>query len=103
MSAMYFLLNAVTELRKPQRELEEHTYSISGYTSFSVSYPKQRNILACKFRDKVVQHVLCDNILIPMLPNICIPDNYAGQKGKGQDLEESGSERKWKCSIFQTV
>ena len=100
MSAMYFLLNAVTELRKLQRELEEHTYSISGYTSFSVSYPKQRNILACKFRDKVVQHVLCDNILIPMLPNICIPDNYAGQKGKGTGFGRERLRKKMEMFYF---
>ena len=100
MSAMYFQLNAVTELRKLQRELEEHTYSISGYTSFSVSYPKQRNILACKFRDKVVQHVLCDNILNPMLPNICIPDNYAGQVGKGTGYARDRLKKKMEMFYF---
>lgn len=63
-SAMYFQLNAVSELKKLQKELKDHTYKVSGYTEFTVSYPKKRNILACKFRDKVVQHVLCDNILV---------------------------------------
>ena len=82
-SAMYFQLDAVSEIRKLQKELKDHSYKVSGYTTFEVSYPKQREIKACKFRDKVVQHVLCDNILVPMLPDICIKDNYAGQKGKG--------------------
>lgn len=82
-SAMYFQLNAVEELRKLQKELKNHTYKVSGYTTFTVKYPKERVVKACKFKDKVVQHVLCDNILVPLLPKICIPDNYAGQTGKG--------------------
>ena len=82
-SAMYFQLNAISELRKLQKELIDKTYRVSEYTTFEVIYPKKREIKACKFRDKVVQHVLCDNILVPMLPGICITDNYAGQKGKG--------------------
>lgn len=82
-SAMYFRLDAVSELEKLQKELTTKTYKVSGYTTFDVSHPKQREIKACKFRDKVVQHVLCDNILSDELPKICITDNYAGQKGKG--------------------
>lgn len=82
-SAMYFQLNAIFELRRLQKEIINHSYKVSGYTTFTVKHPKVREIKACKFRDKVLQHVLCDNILVPMLPDICIKDNYAGQKGKG--------------------
>lgn len=81
--AMYFELDAVSEIRKIQKELKEKTYKVSGYSKFEVFYPKRREIKACKFRDKVVQHVLCDNILKTYIPQICIADNYAGQEGKG--------------------
>ena len=82
-SAMYFQLNAVREIEKLREELLTHTFKVSGYTKFTVTYPKQREIQACKFRDKIVQHVLCDNILCPTLPNLTLVDNYAGQIGKG--------------------
>ena len=88
-SAMYFQLNAISEIKKIQKELLEHSYKVSGYTEFKVFYPKERTVKACKFRDKIVQHALCDNILVPMLPDICITDNYAGQKGKGTGLAKS--------------
>ena len=99
-SAMYFQLDAVSELRKLQKELRDGTYHVSGYTTFEVKYPKKREIKACKFRDKVVQHVLCDNILIPLLPNICIKDNYAGQIGKGTGTAKSRLENKMEMFYF---
>ena len=99
-SAMYFQLNAVSELQKLQKELKDHTYKVSGYTEFTVSYPKKRNILACKFRDKVVQHVLCDNIFVPMLPDICITDNYAGQQGKGTGFARERLRKKMEMFYF---
>lgn len=99
-SAMYFQLNAVSELRKLQKELKDQTYHVSGYTEFVVSRPKKRDILACKFRDKVAQHVLCDNILVPMLPDICITDNYAGQRGKGTSFARDRLIKKMEMFYF---
>ena len=69
-----------------QKELEDKTYQVSGYTEFEVTTPKRRKIKACKFRDKVVQHVLCDNVIKPLMSDICIKDNYAGQEGKGTGM-----------------
>lgn len=85
-SAMYFSLDAIYEIKKLQQELEDKSYKVSGYTKFKVTYPKERIVEACKFRDKVVQHVLCDNILKKKLPYICIKDNYSGQEGKGTGM-----------------
>lgn len=82
-AAMKFSANVMTNLRKLQEELLTRKYKITRYTEFKVYEPKERVILACLFRDKIVQHVLCDNILCPMLKDICILDNYAGQIGKG--------------------
>lgn len=83
LSAMKFSLNVFSNLQKLQNELLTRKYEIKRYTRFRVYEPKEREILACLFRDKIVQHILCDNILVPMLPDICIIDNYAGQRGKG--------------------
>ena len=82
-SAMRFELDAVSELKQLQQELISKTYKVSGYNEFRVTRPKERTIKACMFRDKVVQHLLCDNILIDILPDVCITDNYSGQPGKG--------------------
>ena len=82
-ASMRYSLNAITNLRQLQEELRTKTYKVSGYTKFEVKVPKQRTIEACKFRDKIVQHVLCDNILCERLNEICIKENYAGQKKKG--------------------
>lgn len=82
-SSLLFYSNAVNNLLELQEELLTQNYKVSGYIEFTVSKPKERSIKACKFRDKIVQHILCDNILCQQLSRICIKDNYAGQKNKG--------------------
>ena len=85
-SSVAFEEKVFGNLLQIQKEIQEKTYKVAGYTEFEVSIPKKRRIKACKFRDKIVQHVLCDNILVPKLPEICITDNYAGQRGKGTGM-----------------
>lgn len=64
-------------------QLRTKTYRVSEYTEFKVYEPKERIIKTTPFKDKVVQHSLCDNVILPRLQNIFIYDNCAGQKGKG--------------------
>lgn len=64
-------------------QLLDETYNISPYNQFLVHEPKERVIKSCSFKDKVVQHCLCDNILHPYLTNVFIKENAAGQVGKG--------------------
>ncbi len=85
-SAVRFEGDIFANLNKLSNELKTHTYKVAGYTTFEVSKPKHRIIKACKFRDKIVQHVICDNFLVPELPKMTILDNYAGQRGKGTGL-----------------
>lgn len=58
-------------------------YKIKGYFEFKVYEPKERIIKAGAFVDKIVQHSLCDNVLLPKLANEFIRNNFAGQIGKG--------------------
>ena len=53
------------------------------YNKFYVYEPKKRLIEAAAFKDKVVQHSLCDNVLLPKLSSVFIRNNFAGQIGKG--------------------
>ena len=64
-------------------QLKNKTYTVSNYTEFKVYEPKERIIKTSSFKDKVVQHSLCDNVLLPRMQDIFIYDNFAGQKGKG--------------------
>lgn len=66
-----------------KEQLENETYTVAPYNRFEIFEPKKRVIESCSFKDKVVQHVLCDNILHPKLRNVFIKYNSAGQIGKG--------------------
>lgn len=63
--------------------LTSKKYRLSPYNCFLVHEPKERLIMYNSFRDKIVQHSLCDYVLEPLLSKTFIYDNYASQKGKG--------------------
>ncbi len=83
MPTLNFENNLITNLDKLRQELLTRTYKIRKYTEFKVYEPKERTVLACSFRDKIVQHLICDNIIVPLFENACILDNYSGQNEKG--------------------
>lgn len=66
-----------------QRELKSKTYRISNYREFTIYDPKKRSIQALAYRDRIVQHSLCDNIIEPYMERHLIYDNAAGRIGKG--------------------
>lgn len=65
------------------RQLQTKEYRVSPYSEFKVYEPKERVIQTTSFKDKVVQHCLCDNVIMPRLEKVFLYDNCAGQKGKG--------------------
>ena len=67
-------------------QMEDKTYQVGGYHQFMIYDPKERKIEALSFRDRVVQHCLCDNILKPYFENRLIYDNAACREGKGTDF-----------------
>lgn len=64
------------------QQLQTKTYTVAEYNEFKVYEPKERIIKSASFKDKVVQHSLCDNVILPTLEDVLILDNCAGQKGK---------------------
>lgn len=70
-------------LEKLRFHLERHTYQIRGYRKFRIFDPKEREIQALSYGDRIVQHSLCDNVLGPYLERHLIYDNSACRKGKG--------------------
>ena len=59
------------------------TYRISRYNSFTVFEPKQREIQTLRYSDRIVQHVICDDVLAPYFTRHAIADNCVCQVGKG--------------------
>lgn len=63
--------------------LKNGTYAIGGYYDFWVYDPKKRKIHALYYRDRIVQHVICDEILVNVLDKKMIYDNAACRLNKG--------------------
>lgn len=82
-SRMKFQTVALDGIWQIKQQLETKTYQISKYNEFTIYEPKERIIKVGSFKDKIVQHSLCDNVLLPMLRNEFIDNNFAGQVGKG--------------------
>lgn len=64
----------------------DETYRIGEYNRFTIYEPKKREIQALSYKDRVIQHCLCDNYLYPLLTSKMIYDNAACQKGKGTEF-----------------
>lgn len=78
-----FELHRIEAVQIISAELRTGRYQPSGYYSFKIYEPKERLIETNSFKDKVVQHDLCDNIIEPEITPHFVLDNYASQKNKG--------------------
>ncbi|MCX4362344.1 MAG: RNA-directed DNA polymerase [Clostridia bacterium] len=63
--------------------LNNGTYKFGKYNTFLVYEPKCREIQNLFYSDRLVQRVLCDDLLMPYFKNKVIYDNCVCQKGKG--------------------
>ena len=64
-SSARFNLMALDGINILIEQLKSKTYTVSKYNEFKVYEPKERVIQTTSFKDKVVQHSLCDNVLLP--------------------------------------
>ena len=81
--AVAFELDLAHNLWALHDELEARRYRPSAYHRFMIYDPKEREIQALSFRDRVVQHSLCDNVLKPYFEKRLIYDCAACREGKG--------------------
>ncbi len=65
------------------RKIEAGKFRLGGYNHFTVFEPKRREIQTLHYADRVVQHVLCDEVLAPYFTQRAILDNTVCQLGKG--------------------
>lgn len=79
-----FELNLLKEIKKLQQELRDGTYKPNKPNSFLLNeHGRMRIVKALKPRDMVVNHSLCNTVLVPILSKYLIHDNGASLKGKG--------------------
>lgn len=78
-----FEANLAENLWNIKNSLENHTYKVGGYKKFLIYDPKKREIQALSYYDRIVQHVLCDEVLTPFFDKRLIYDNCACRIGKG--------------------
>lgn len=65
------------------KKLMRKSYKIGDYRRFTIYEPKQREIQALSFKERVVLHALCDNFVIPQFEKRLIFDNCACRRNKG--------------------
>lgn len=83
-STQAFGLNLLKEVRILQQELRDGSYQQSkGATFRQCEQGHTRLIKALTVRDTVMQHSLCDFVLVPELSHHLIHDNGASLTGKG--------------------
>lgn len=82
-AAAKFEVNLLEALNLLSAQIRTKRYTMSPYNTFEVYEPKCRVVMSNSYKDKVVQHSLCDNVLEPILTRSFIRDNYASQVGKG--------------------
>jgi retron-type reverse transcriptase len=82
-SVAKFEANLIEAVCLLSEQLKRKTYRPSDYFVFKVYEPKERVVMTNAFKDKVVQHALCDNVLEQAFERSFLNDNYASQRGKG--------------------
>jgi len=81
-SAADFKFHLEEEVETLHRELTNKTYRHGKYRMFTIYDPKERNIAAAPFRDRVVHHAVHD-VIEPFIDKTFIYDSYACRKDKG--------------------
>ena len=65
-----------------QEELRDRAYKIGDYREFVIYEPKPRLISALDFKDRLVQHALC-NVVAPIFEKTLMPNTFACRLGLG--------------------
>ena len=82
---LIFTKDKEENLDKVREDIINLAYEPSKYHYFKVYEPKERQIMALPFYDRVVQHAI-NNVLEPIFDKRFISQSYACRKGKGMAL-----------------
>ncbi len=75
--------NLFSNLTNLEQSLKNGEYKVGNYKKFLIHEPKEREIEALGYTDRVVQHTICDNFLTPYYDRRLIYANCACRIGKG--------------------
>lgn len=78
-----FAGNLDAEIQRMRQGLLAGAYPVGDYTRFTIYDPKEREICAAAFPERVLHHALM-NVCEPYFDKWLIFDTYACRKGKGQ-------------------
>jgi len=78
----YYMIN----IAQIYNVLLEHKYIHSSYNIFLIKEPKYRIIMSEIISDKIINHLLSEEVLLPILEPKLIPMNVATRKKKGIKL-----------------
>lgn len=81
-------------------DLDYDKYEVGKYHKFMIYDPKEREIQAISYKDRVFQHCLCDNYLTPLLERHLINTNVACRRNKGTEFAIKYI-RNSLCSIYK--
>jgi RNA-directed DNA polymerase len=81
------------------RSLSDGSYRHGGYRVFIIRDPKEREIAAASFRDRVVHHAVHD-VIEPMIDKTFIFDSYACRVGKGTHAALDRAQRFMRASRY---
>lgn len=84
-SVAWFSLHGLEQCLKLSNELRSGTYKPKPPVAFTITKPKQRDIIAISYRDRVYQRSINDNILYPAMTESFIKENGACQVGRGTE------------------
>lgn len=73
---------AEVNLLAVREELLDSAYKIGPYRQFTVYEPKARLISALEFKDRLVQHAVC-NVIAPVFERALLPQTFACRTGLG--------------------
>lgn len=82
-SIVKYEMELISNLYDLYKKIQNGTYNIGVYSKFIVYEPKKRQIQTLNYYDRIVQHVLCDNLLMPYFTKRAVLDNCVCQVGKG--------------------
>lgn len=78
------MINYLRCLFKIQKQLKERTYQNGQTVEFEIcERGKRRLITSFCIEDRIVRHVLCDNVLLPAIRKKIVIGNTASLKGRG--------------------
>jgi len=81
-NALRFEMHREKNLFRLLEELQTGKYKISRHICFVVTEPSPREIFAADFRDRIVHHLICNEIQ-GMFEKDFVETSYANRKGKG--------------------